>query len=212
MKVLLHPGSYYHVYAHAVGSDNAFRHHDDFIRFITTMPYYVHFLCDVYAYCLMPNHVHLVVRICHRHEMLSRLDLDNKERISYVIKTNTCTDEELARFASVSMGRLFSSHALYMNRKYGRMGNLFMSNFKRKAILTDDYFRNVIRYVHANPVNHGFASDLNQWMYSSYFNYRSNGHSMSPQHPAMALFGGYRSFIRFHQENPRSNGFIPALN
>lgn len=212
MKILLHPGSYYHVYAHAVGSDNAFRHHDDFMRFITTMPYYIGFACDIYAYCLMPNHVHLVLRICHRNEMIARLKSEGYERISYLVKTSTLEDEELARFVSSVVGRLFSSHALYMNRKYERMGNLFMSNFKRKYVETDDYFRNVIRYVHLNPVNHGFTNDPQNWMYSSYLMYRNSYRYFKTDHPVFKLFGEYSSFIRYHQEAPHSSGIVPGFH
>ncbi len=56
----------------------------------------------------------------------------------------------------------------YFNHAYGldfnkvnkRRGSLFMKNFKRKQIVSESYFVNLIQYIHRNPVRHGFVQSV----------------------------------------------------
>jgi len=209
MKALLMPNTIYHVYNHAVGSDNLFRHPDDYIRFLTTLPYQVRFFCDVHSYCLMPNHLHLLIRVCSRSEMFDRAVFEDVERIKRIDKLRMKSDEEVSRFLSISLGRAFSAHAQYINRRYDRMGNLFISNFKRKPITDDSYYRNVVKYIHMNPVKHGFTGAMSDWAYSSYLSLRFMPERHRDDSNVMKNFGGYASFVMSHEDAISGTDFYP---
>lgn len=74
------------------------------------------------AYCLMPNHFHL---------MLRQID-----------------ETAITRFMRV----LTISYSMYFNRKYDRVGPLFQGRFKAAQIDSDSYFMHLSRYIHCNPV------------------------------------------------------------
>lgn len=47
------------------------------------------------------------------------------------------------------------------------MGSLFMQNFKRKEIESEEYLRNDFLYILSNPVHHGYTLHPNDWSHSS---------------------------------------------
>lgn len=77
---------------------------------------------EIYAYCLMDNHIHLII-------------YDYNRELSSIIKSIGIT------------------YALYFNKKYQRVGHLFQNRYNSKCIENQQYFLNVIRYVHRNPEN-----------------------------------------------------------
>ncbi len=79
-------------------------------------------LVAIGAYCLMPNHFHLLIK------------------------------ETVEGGISAFMQRLGTSYAMYFNRKYSRSGGLFTSPFRSKHIPNDGYLRTVLNYIHINPL------------------------------------------------------------
>jgi REP element-mobilizing transposase RayT len=76
----------------------------------------------VYAFCLMTNHVHLLV-----------------------------APEEIAGLGQL-MKRLAGRQTRYHNRLEGRTGTLWESRYKSSPVDTDDYLLACIRYIELNPV------------------------------------------------------------
>ncbi|EKD67722.1 MAG: transposase [uncultured bacterium] len=74
------------------------------------------------AYCLMPNHFHLMIKQCDAHSL------------DAFIKT-ICT-----------------RYAMYFNKKYHRVGKLFQSAYKAILIMDEPYFLHLSRYIHKNPI------------------------------------------------------------
>ncbi len=81
-------------------------------------------LVEILAFCLMPNHFHLVLR--------------------------QLTDGGISLF----MKKLGDAYVGYFNKKHERerMGSLFQGTFKAVLIKTNDQFMNVICYVFTNPI------------------------------------------------------------
>jgi putative transposase len=65
-----------------------------------------------------------------------------------------------SHFVSKQFSNLFSSCAQAFNKQQKRMGNLFISNFKRRKITSEEYLTNVIKYIHLNAVTHGLVKDI----------------------------------------------------
>lgn len=79
-------------------------------------------LVDIGAYCLMPNHFHLLVR----------------ERV----------EGGIVRF----MAKLSTAYTMYFNKKNMRTGALFSGRFRAKHIDADTYLKYLFAYIHLNPI------------------------------------------------------------
>jgi len=79
-------------------------------------------LVDIGAYCLMPNHFHILI----------------KERKSGNI--------------SLFMQKLATAYAMYFNKRYNRSGSLFEGKFKSQHVNSDRYLKYIFSYIHLNPV------------------------------------------------------------
>ncbi len=96
--------------------------------------------CRCYAWVLMNNHYHLVVR-------------------------------PLGVRLGEIMRRLNGSYARYFNLRYQRRGYLFQDRYKSLATQEFWYFRELIRYVHLNPLRAGLVksvSSLEQYLWSGH--------------------------------------------
>ncbi len=122
------------------------------------------------AYCLMPNHFHLLVR------------------------------QSIPRGITALMRRICVNYCMYFNRKYHRQGSLFESIYKAVLIEDEPQLLHLTRYIHLNPINlkvsrFGPVSTVataqpDEYEYSSYSKYlrREILPWFDPQ-PILAMFG-----------------------
>lgn len=129
--------NYYHVYNRGVAKQAVFLDEQDygvflglFKRYLSNKPevngarlqYPWHQpRIDLLAYCLMPNHVHILV---YQRDIKALTDL---------------------------MRSLMTSYSMYFNKKYRRVGPVFQSNYKANRITQDSYLEHISRYIHLNP-------------------------------------------------------------
>ncbi len=144
---------FYHLYSRGVDKRVTFENSDDYQRFIKllfvcnhshpvvfrdlidTVPNGNIFefpadqsLVDIGAYCLMPNHFHLLVK------------------------------EKREGGISAFMLKLLTAYSSYFNKKHKRKGQLFDGRFKAAHLDEDNYLRYVYAYIHLNPVKLIFPS------------------------------------------------------
>lgn len=149
---------YYHIYNHANGDENLFREQKNYEYFLEKYKQHISPIAETIVWCLMPNHFHLLVKIKSKDEIASTFPkFQTLEKFDD--KTN---------FLSKQFSNFFSSYSQSFNKVYGRRGSLFLKNFKRKEILDENYLRNLIIYIHLNPVKHGFTNEILDWKWSSY--------------------------------------------
>ncbi len=192
-KILLEPGKYYHLYNHAIGNEVLFRSPADYHGFITKYEKYITPMASTIAYCLMPNHFHFCLRI---------FELEEMKNFCSKYLTNDLISTGIYR----SFSHFFNSYAQAYNRKYKRMGGLFISNFKRKVISTDDDLRRLVYYIHNNPVESGFTENIDKWSYSSYTFIISQYHSSLislDSNVIIRVFDDIDNFIFFHTHPSR---------
>ena len=185
MNRLLAPDEYYHVYNRGVDKRKIFLDKADHERFMTLL-----YLCnsgipihrsdlggnmakkifmrqkeativDIGAYCLMPNHFHILIR------------------------------EQSEGGISLFMQKLSTAYAMYFNKRYQRRGALFEGRFKARHAAKDEYLKYLFAYIHLNPVgiidanwkkhritNKKKAAEfLKMYKYSSYLDYLHEGTS-----------------------------------
>ena len=75
-----------------------------------------------------------------------------------------------------------------------------MRPFKRKQVETDSYFSQLIHYIHANPVHHGYCKTIDEWEFSSYKSFLSNKPTRLLRNEVIEWFGNVDRFEIFHQQ------------
>src|SRR5688500_15422626 len=98
----------------------------------------------------MSNHIHFLVKVNDKIEI--------PENSKYAPE----------QFVSKQFSNLFSSYTQAFNKQQRRMGNLFISNFKRRKIGNDEYLTNVIKYIHINTFKNSVVKNLFILKYNFY--------------------------------------------
>jgi len=116
-------GKFYHVYNHGVGGQNLFRESDNFEYFLIKYDQYISPIAETYAWVLMPNHFHLLVKI------KDKADIANDDRKDS--KTPLHLKPPHQHFSN-----LFNAYTKAFNKRYNLRGALFERPFKRKLVDT----------------------------------------------------------------------------
>ncbi|MFD2202288.1 transposase [Shivajiella indica] len=155
----MEPGQSYHIYNHANGTENIFREEENYRFFLQQYQKYLGEVVDTYAFCLMPNHFHLLVGV--------RSDLSGFENLTGLIK-HPSNNPAIKGFTD-----FFNSYTKAINKRYERKGNLFIRAFKRTPILEERQWQETFLYIHLNPVKHGFVKNYQYWKWSSWYAYQN---------------------------------------
>jgi len=132
-------GNYYHIYNRGLDKNPIFYNPANYeycLRLIQR--YKVRYGITVIAYCLMPNHYHLLLR---------------QEG-----------DTPVYRF----INSLFNSYVQAVNRQQNRKGPMFEGRYKYVHVDKGDYLIHLCRYIHLNPVKANLTSRPEDWLYSNY--------------------------------------------
>ena len=178
----LQPGCYYHIFNRGNNRENIFIEARNYDYFMNLYARYIEPLADTYAYCLMRNHFHFLVRIREEDETLK------------VSKTFRVSID-----ASHAFSNLFNAYAKAINKAHDRTGSLFEHPFGRLQIDSKDHFTRLIVYIHQNPQKHGFVKDFRQWPYSSYRALISSLATFLKRQEILEWFGGREGFVNLHQ-------------
>ena len=199
----LEPDIFYHIYNHSIGHENLFRDERDYLFFIRKMKEFLSPVVDFYAYTLMPNHFHFVVKIKEEKEILS-LTLKGSKTLSE--SSSSLSQIEISNFISRRFSHLFNSYAQAYNKSYNRKGGLFQRPFQRKRVVDEKYLVRLIHYVHYNPVNHGFVDKVNEWRYSSYNAIVFDKPTLISRKDVMMYFDNIENLKFCHQNEPTLSG------
>jgi len=137
------PEEYFHIYNRGTDKRNIFDNKKDYERFLECLYLFNSIerivlrsisqknrfiydreetIVDIGAYCIMPNHFHLLIR--------SKNDFG----------------------VSSFMKKLQTAYSMYFNKKYKRSGSLFEGTFKAQHVARDEYLKYLFSYIHLNPI------------------------------------------------------------
>lgn len=135
-------GSFYHLYNHAAKGELLFRDSQDYDMCITLCTKYIS--KDFYelgAYCLMPNHYHLLIR-----------QLSNAP-------------------VTEPFFQIWQRYSRYYNKKYAQFGSIFCEKLQHVWIINDNYLQTLCAYIHLNPVKAKLVISPKLWQYSDYLDW-----------------------------------------
>ncbi|MFH0804453.1 MAG: transposase [Candidatus Zambryskibacteria bacterium] len=120
----------------------------------------------LHAFCLMPNHVHLLIEQCGE-KSISRL-----------------------------LSRVFTSFSKYINLKHKRVGHVFQDKFKSNKIEKNPQLMLVSSYIHMNPVKDSLVNKPEEYKWSSYNDFIINRKNPIIHKQFLTeVFGSTKNFI-----------------
>jgi len=135
-------GNFYHVYNRGANKQKIFFETDNYLYLLKLLNKNTTKYClTVIAYCLMPNHYHLLLRV------------DGEKDLSRCISTT------------------FNSYVQAINKRYDRASSLFLERFKAIHIDKEAYLLHLCRYIHLNPINAQLIANLEDWPFSNYLEF-----------------------------------------
>ncbi|MCI4443588.1 MAG: transposase [Lentimicrobium sp.] len=177
---ILESDCFYHIYNRGNNKEDLFLELENYFHFLKLIKTHLAEIADIYAYCLLKNHFHLVLKIKSTTELPEKYHHENR--------------------LSQPFSNLFNAYTKAINKRYEREGSLFRVRFKRERITDVNYLRNVIVYVHLNPVKHSFTKDYNTYLHSSFQSLISSKETLLKREEVFELFGDSKNFVSLHQD------------
>lgn len=199
----LQPDTVYHIYNRGVNSENLFKEERNYSYFLNKYDRFVSPVADTYAYCLLKNHFHILIRTKGEKEILEfeKMKREASPTEGFLGKASLLAKPSLnpSKIISNAFASLFKSYAQSINKAHRRTGTLFEEPFRRIAVNSDGYFSRMIFYIHFNPQKHGFISDFRKYPHSSYSSFfMSQESSLINKELVLEWFGDVVKFKEFH--------------
>lgn len=144
-------GNTYHYFNRGNNKVKIFYENENYLYFLRLLKKYILPIAEIYAYCLMSNHFHLLFKL--------------KEEENF--------PEKYIKKPHLPFANLFNAYTKSINKVYDRSGSLFQKHPKKILIEDDTAFLNTLLYIHLNPVKHQYVTDFTSYKYSSYSAYFS---------------------------------------
>ncbi len=204
MKPPLEYDRLYHIFNRGNNYENIYTDNNDYRIFMELYDIYIDAIANTYAWCLLKNHFHILLKI-KKENKIGYLNSDDIHSGELKKKWKTYFPEKPNRNfqkkpnPTGQFQHLFASYTKYFNKKYGRSGSLFTKNFQRIKVDNEKYFTNLIVYIHNNPVKHGFTKHAMNYTWSSYQNLLSNNKTKLKREDVLYSFHDLENFRYMHQ-------------
>jgi putative transposase len=169
-------GHLYHIYSQGNNRRKIFYNRKNYLFFLKKLNTHILPYADIVAWCLMPNHFHLMVRV-------NKLDIKDQE--GRVLKSTTFNK---------SIGIMLASYTRAINKEKKMSGSLFRSKTKAECLSCNQgvspsyiisegitsfvnldtkkqYPQVCFEYIHQNPVKARLVKDATDWEFSSAIDY-----------------------------------------
>ena len=132
-------GGVYHILNRGNGRQRVFHKDADYLKFVSLLKdVQERFAIRLFAYCLMPNHFHLLVKA------------------------------EQGEDLSLGMHWFTTTYVRRHHRHYRTSGHLWQGRYKSFSIEDDEQLLTVVRYIEGNPVRANLVESAAGWVWSSH--------------------------------------------
>ena len=170
---------YYHIYNRGNNREKIFIEEENYNYFLNLITKYLLPILDVYSFCLLPNHFHLIIKM----------------------KETKFLPQDIKLHQSFS--NLFNAYTKAINKKYNRRGSLFQEHLKRIEIKNTKYLQSLIVYVNTNSIHHEIA-DYKNYPFSSFKALISDKNTHLKRNQVIKLFDSVENF-KYMLENKKMN-------
>lgn len=131
--------SFFHIMVQGISKEYIFQNDKDKEKYIKLIKSNQNeFNIKIIAFCVMNNHIHLLIEI---------------QKI-----------EDMTNF----MHRINTLYAIYYNKKYNRVGYVFRDRYKSQMICTEKHMYLCVNYIHENPIKANICINTSEYKYSSF--------------------------------------------
>lgn len=196
----LEPGKYYHIYNRGINGCDLFYKVENYSHFIRLYEKYIDPIAETYAWVLLKNHFHVLLRIKLESEVkLSSLPVPKYDNLENF--------EVKLRKPHFYFSDLFNAYSKAINKQAGRTGALFERPFKRIHVDHPEYFKRLIIYIHRNPEKHGFTKNYKNYPWSSYGTILSLQTTRINRTRVIGWFNSVAEFIDAHDKTSTNDLF-----
>jgi REP element-mobilizing transposase RayT len=161
--------TFYHIYSRGNNKEAIFYEERNYHYFLECYAKYIEQIAETFAYCLLKNHFHLLVKIR--------------------------PENDISKNPSQQFSHFLNSYSKAINKAYDHIGSLFQHPFGRRAILSNDQFHRTIAYIHQNPIKHRFVLNRGQWEWSSYYEVSKGKYQLIKPSTLEETFGGVENYL-----------------
>ncbi|MFH1519841.1 MAG: transposase [Candidatus Omnitrophota bacterium] len=172
VKRQIYDGAIYHIIQKGNNGQRLLKVIEDYQRFIALIKKYKDkYSFELYNYCLMDNHVHLLMKVFKKEEL-----------------------------AKLTQG-IFQSYRFYFKQKYQYTGHLYQGRYKSKIIAKNEYLLECARYIETNPLRAKLVKALKDYKWSSYafYAYGRQNTSLTPN-PLYRTFSNVEECRKFYRQ------------
>ena len=190
MKIIpLEYNHFYHIYNRGINGCNLFRDNENYEHFLYLYDKHISPVADTFAWVLMRNHFHLLVKI----KSVPELNLQGFENLEGLKGTNRNRVNQ--QFAN-----LFNAYTKAINKRYHRTGSLFEHPFRRIKVESDAHLKYLVYYIHHNPIHHGFCEHYLEYPWSSYLTIVSPKTTRLSRDEVLDWFCDKSNFEKYHSQ------------
>ena len=221
------PGGVYHIFNHSNSEEKLFYKDENYFFFLQRYAFYLNSFLETFAYNLLQNHFHLLVRIFDDEQLMNQSarppslhsegKLFKKRKVLYELReSRTAGSSETkssaergerkkqplnsSEIVSEQFRKLFLSYSKAINKQEQRKGSLFREQFKRVRVEDAGHFKNVMYYIHHNASHHGYEVADIDYPFSSYQAFLSEKKTRLKREEVLLMFGGKEKFESFHNQ------------
>ena len=190
--------NFYHIICKAIDEKKSFLTDDNRHYFLKRYQEFSTGFVDTYAFCLLNNHVHLLIKTTSEKEIIFNLNQTEKQTATHKrFLHKECSFHELIE---QQFNRLFIAYSLSFNKMNRIKGHLFNRPFRRIVVKDNAHLTQLLIYIHANAKKHGILNDFTTFRWSSYQAIISDRPTHVQRQQVLDWFGGRERFIVSHQE------------
>ena len=184
-------GLTYHIFNKGNNGEDIFKDENCYRHFLRLYAFHIEPIAETYAFCLLRNHFHLLVRFRER----EKIDPNYDRTIS----------------PTQALSNFFNAYTQATNKRRKRTGKLFREHFRRIVVNTEPYFASLIVYIHRNPQKHQFTDDFRDWPWTSYHALVCNQTTQLRRSAVHTLFGGVQAFRELHRRDVDDTAITPLI-
>ena len=119
---------------------------------------------EVYGYCIMTSHIHLIIRAGEAHS-LEEITRDLKGYTSKAF--HKILEDENTNYESRKSWMLWMMKRIGLKNSNNKGFQFWQQDSHPIELWSDEVFYQKMNYIHMNPVVSGFVSEPEHWLYSS---------------------------------------------
>ncbi|WP_326982111.1 transposase [Chryseobacterium sp. MYb264] len=113
---------FYHIYNRGINGENIFKSERNYKFFLKKISELLIPVCEIYAYCLLPNHFHFLIKVKSDNELHSLVKVQNLDKAEFGLHSPQ-------NIFSKQFSRIFNSYSQAFNKENNRHGALIESPF-----------------------------------------------------------------------------------